>query len=187
MSEFCLHLHSRLPLSFPLFSLSLSHSLTLSLPPSLPPSLTLSLTHSLTYSLCHSLSLTHSLTPSPTHPPTHSLTPSLIHSLPPSLPPSLSQSLIHSLTPPPPPLSFPLSAGAIPVGNSFFASSTGPIFLDDVACQGTERGLSECIQRSQLGVHDCTSLDHAGAICPCELVHVHNINASVIHNTSLPS
>lgn len=105
----------------------------------------------------------------------HSYFSSLKHSLffppSPSLPPSpplpflsLSPSLLLPLPP---------SAGAIPVGNSFFSSSSGPIFLTELACQGTEKELSECFQPSPLGSHHCTSNEHAGVICPCKLTREH--------------
>ena len=55
------------------------------------------------------------------------------------------------------------------MGRSFFASSSGPIFLDNVACLGTETELAECFDRDMVGKHDCDENHHAGVICPCEL------------------
>ncbi|CAI8051100.1 Deleted in malignant brain tumors 1 protein [Geodia barretti] len=55
----------------------------------------------------------------------------------------------------------------IAVGKSLFSSSSGPIFLDSVDCQGTESRLDECFDRSSLGTHSCRDVSgHAGVICP---------------------
>jgi hypothetical protein len=55
----------------------------------------------------------------------------------------------------------------LPVGKSLFSSSSGPIFLDGVACRGTETQLSHCFNRSSLGSHDCRDgSGHAGVLCP---------------------
>ena len=61
----------------------------------------------------------------------------------------------------------------VAVGKSLFSSSPGPIFLDRVDCEGTESRLSECFDRSFLGIHSCRdSSGHAGVLCPCELLDV---------------
>ena len=73
-----------------------------------------------------------------------------------------------------PPLTL-LSAciGSIPVARSFFASSSGPIFLDNAACVGNETRLLDCFSRDKLGKHDCSSSEHAGVICPGKWFCVH--------------
>ena len=71
------------------------------------------------------------------------------------------------------PLSLPVPdpPGVIAVGKSLFSSSSGPIFLDSVDCQGAETRLDQCFDRSWLGAHNCRDdSGHAGVICPCELL-----------------
>ena len=118
----------------------------------------------------------HTLLPS-SHPPFTLLSPSFHPPLTPSSPPLtlLSPSSHPPLTPSShPPLTL-LSAciGSIPVARSFFASSSGPIFLDNAACVGNETRLLDCFSRDQLGIHDCSSSEHAGVICPGKWFCVH--------------
>lgn len=52
--------------------------------------------------------------------------------------------------------------------NSDFSLATGPIYLSDVDCTGTEEFLVNC---STLGTeHDCTHLQDAGVDCEGELL-----------------
>lgn len=45
--------------------------------------------------------------------------------------------------------------------------SPGPIFLDNVACRGTETDLLECTHNG-LGVHNCQHFEDAGVACSSE-------------------
>ena len=53
--------------------------------------------------------------------------------------------------------------------NDYFGPGDGFILLDDVACEGTEISLLGC-RASELGVHNCRSVEDAAVICPSELV-----------------
>ncbi|NXK51696.1 DMBT1 protein, partial [Chauna torquata] len=49
-------------------------------------------------------------------------------------------------------------------GSAHFGKGSGPIWLDDVNCTGTEAALSECGARSW-GSHNCGHGEDAGVVC----------------------
>ena len=50
------------------------------------------------------------------------------------------------------------------VGSAHFGQGSGPIFLDNVACTGTESALTEC-RHNGIGIANCFHSDDAGVIC----------------------
>ena len=57
-----------------------------------------------------------------------------------------------------------VSIGAIARSRAYFGRGTGSIFLDEVACTGTESRLVNC-RSNLLGVHDCSHSEDAGVTC----------------------
>ena len=58
-----------------------------------------------------------------------------------------------------------LSLVSIGVRQAAFGQGTGPIFLDNVGCTGTESSLLSCSHRG-IGVHYCGHYSDAGVVCP---------------------
>ena len=56
------------------------------------------------------------------------------------------------------------SEGAIAVRFGSLGQGTGPIWLDEVRCVGTESRLADCPANS-IGVHDCGHSEDAGVRC----------------------
>jgi hypothetical protein len=54
--------------------------------------------------------------------------------------------------------------GATPVFRAGFGQGSGPIFVDNTACVGTEAELLFC-RANEVGVHNCDHSEDAGAIC----------------------
>lgn len=50
------------------------------------------------------------------------------------------------------------------ISNAFFGAGTGPIYLDDVTCFGSETTLSECFASPWLQ-HNCRHYEDAGVRC----------------------
>ena len=50
--------------------------------------------------------------------------------------------------------------------NGAFGEGVGPIFLNQLNCDGSELDLLECDRQSFLGLVDCTHARDAGVVCP---------------------
>ena len=57
------------------------------------------------------------------------------------------------------------TTGAAAFNFAFFGQGTGPIWLDNVGCTGSETRLSTCFQ-NPIGAHNCIHLEDAGVRCP---------------------
>ena len=56
------------------------------------------------------------------------------------------------------------SSGAIAFSNAYFGSGYGPIWLDDVNCNGSESSLVNCTNYG-IGIHNCGHYEDAGVRC----------------------
>ena len=57
-----------------------------------------------------------------------------------------------------------LPIGAVAYTNAYFNAGTGPIYLDDVECSGTETSFLSCVSSPVLS-HNCQHSDDAGVSC----------------------
>ncbi len=51
------------------------------------------------------------------------------------------------------------------IGIQRFGGGTGRIWLDDVACRGTEANLLSCSHRTPIGSNNCAHSEDAGVQC----------------------
>lgn len=56
------------------------------------------------------------------------------------------------------------SSDAVARGNAHYGRGSGPIFLDDVQCSGSEIILSFC-DHGGIGNHNCGHQEDAGVVC----------------------
>ena len=57
-----------------------------------------------------------------------------------------------------------LIVGAVALSRATFGQGTGSIWLDQVACVGTEGRLADC-PANPIGSHDCSHFEDAGVRC----------------------
>ena len=50
------------------------------------------------------------------------------------------------------------------LGDAYFGAGSGPIYYDDVLCNGTETRLADC-QHNGVGIHNCYHGEDAGVRC----------------------
>ena len=58
-----------------------------------------------------------------------------------------------------------LYPGAIAYPNAYFSSGSGPYYLDNVYCSGSESSLLSCRRGYGIGVHNCRPGKAAGVKC----------------------
>ena len=72
-------------------------------------------------------------------------------------------------------------AGAAILTRGQYQAGSGPIFLDNVGCHGTESSLLECYHPG-IGVHNCQHDDDVGIECLCMFYNIAMIKILCCHN-----
>ena len=73
---------------------------------------------------------------------------------------------------------------SIPLHGAFFGSGSGPIFLDNVVCGGTESSLLEC-RTNPISQHNCDHSEDAGVRCNGITSYMFAINDACIDTGSV--
>lgn len=60
---------------------------------------------------------------------------------------------------------------AVAAGRAHYGAGTGPIFLDNVDCEGTEETLLDCVHNGA-SIHNCGHYEDAGVLCQRECAPV---------------
>lgn len=58
-----------------------------------------------------------------------------------------------------------MNSGAQGVQRAGYGSGLGPIYLDNVVCDGTEARLIDCSTQNPTGTHNCDHSEDAGVRC----------------------
>ena len=72
-----------------------------------------------------------------------------------------------------------------PIDGLYFGHGSGPMWLDDVECLGSEKGLDEC-DHLEWGRHNCGQHEHAGVICE-DRTYCKKIRLYIYNGYKLPS
>lgn len=74
-------------------------------------------------------------------------------------------------------------AGAIPVGKAAYEPGTGSIFLDSLACFGSETFLKDC-RHDGIGNHNCGHSEDVGVICSTAMEECTNGSVRLVNGTT---
>ena len=74
-----------------------------------------------------------------------------------------------------------LPPGAVACSNACYGQGTGPIFLDNVGCSGSETTLLSC-SHNGIGIENCGHHEDAGVTCPGVFMWCNYITESYRYN-----
>ena len=58
-----------------------------------------------------------------------------------------------------------LVLGVQALTGAYFGQGSGPVWLDDVSCDGSEKTLISCLTGGPIGQHNCNHYEDAGVRC----------------------